>query len=777
MELLAPAGDREAMVAAVQQGADAVYLGYTAFGARGYADNFDAQGLREAIDCCHERGCRVYVTVNTLVKEREMPALHRVLALINDAGADAIIVQDIGVAAVARACFPDLPLHASTQMALHNAQGAAFARERGFARVVAARECPLAELRAMARAGNEAGVEVEAFAHGALCVSVSGQCLFSGMVGGRSGNRGRCAQPCRLPYRVGEGLRNYPLSMRDLMTIERLPELAGAGVTALKIEGRMRRPEYVAAAVAGYRRALDALKAGVPYALEEAERDALKQMFHRGGFTRGHALGARQGELIDASRPGHGGLEMGTMDGVRRGLAEMIALRPLHDGDGLQVRGRSGEFEREFTYAGPEVAAGARALLRVPFSVEAGDAVFRLTDAAQMREMRAACAGERRRVPVDAVLTAFPGAPAALELTDGAHTVSVAAGEPAACAEKRALDVEGARKQIERMGGTPYVLRSFELRGEGAFLPVSTLNALRRDALEALRLARIARPERRALPSMENPSTAAAVALPFTREVGARKENLIAQTCRLPETKSLLAAGADAVYWSPADYRPDALQREIIDADLAKVWFVLPPLAWSEELEQLAAWVRAARFCGVVLTNPGHLAIDWGELLPVADAPLHAWNRCARQTLAECGCLRATFPPELNAAEIAEVLAGGAWEMVVYERTPLMLLSHCPHRIEAGVAACKACEAGKPLPALTDRKGYAFPLERLRMAHGCQVRLLNSLPTWLPDKHARALRSLAEQGSLSWRLRFTDEPLEVCEALVRRARARLVDGM
>ncbi|MCL2811420.1 MAG: U32 family peptidase, partial [Clostridia bacterium] len=772
MELLAPAGDREAMVAAVQCGADAVYLGYTAFGARGYAGNFDEQGLRGAIDYCHERDCRVYVTVNTLVKEHEMPALYRALALFNDAGADAIIVQDVGVAAVAHHCFPDLPLHASTQMALHNAQGVTFARKQGFTRVVAARECPLTELTAMA----QTGVGIEAFAHGALCVSVSGQCLFSGMVGGRSGNRGRCAQPCRLPYRTGGGAQNYLLSMRDLMTLEYLPQLAKAGVTAIKIEGRMRRAEYVAAVVASYRRALDALKAGAAYTLQEAERDALLQVFHRGGFTKGHALGVSQGELIDASRPGHGGLEMGAIVGIRNGLAEMIAQRPLHDGDGLQVRAQKQDIEKEFTYSGPDVSVGSRALLRVPFPIEVGDAVFRLTDAPQMHEARLACAGERRRVPVDAVLAAFPGIPATLTLTDGAFTVAVATADPVAPAEKRALDIQGARRQIERMGDTPYALRSFELHSEGAFVSASALNALRRDALDALGLARKERPVRRVLPLAENPSTAAAVPLPLTpyppcqrgeghRSGGGipgqrRSTGLIAQTNRLTDAKSLLAAGADAVCWSPLDYRLEALQRKIKNAGHSNVWFMLPPLAWSEELKELAAWVRAAEFNGVVLTNPGHLAIDWGELPKVADATLHAWNRYARYVLAEWGCQRATLPPELNAGEIAEAMAaGGAWEMVVYERTQLMLLSHY-------------------LPGegpLIDRKGYAFPQERLRMAHGWHTRLLNSVPTWLTDKHARALRSLAEQGNLSWRLRFTDEPLMLCEALICRVRARLVD--
>ncbi len=773
MELLAPAGNREAMVAAVQQGADAVYLGFTSFGARGYAGNFDADGLLAAVDYCHERDRRVYVTVNTLVKQREIPALYELLALINKAGADAVIVQDLGVAAIARECFPQLPLHASTQMTLHNAQGAAFARSMGIVRVVPARECPLSELEAMTRAG----VEVEAFVHGALCVSVSGQCLFSSMVGGRSGNRGKCAQPCRLPYRCGEGTADYLLSMRDLMVLDRLPALAQAGVAALKIEGRMKRPEYVAVVTAAYRRALDAvseaLHGGVPYALEASEREGLMQVFHRGGFTHGHMLGDAHAGLVDPTRPNHGGLEMGYISTVRNGLAALTVGRALHDGDGLQIR--DGE-DREFTYAGPEVAAGERALLRTPFPVKPGSGVFRLTDAEQMRAAQTACEGENRRIPVDAVLRAISGECATLELCDGTHRVVAMAVEPTAVADRRALDEDGARKQIERMGDSPYLLRTLTVHSRDAFLPVSALNALRRDALERLAETRRARPERPALPL-------APIEQCTGDDDAEAQPRLIAQTQQIEDARALLQAGAEAVYWSPADYRLSAL-RAAFDApctgpgagEYPAVWFVLPPLAWSVELEELAAWVRgnAARFSGVVLTNPGQLVLDFGAMPRVADAPLHAWNHHARGALRRAGCVRTTLSPELNAGEIGEALtAGGGWEIAVYGRAPLMLLSHCPRRMREGAQGCARCERGEPLPPLTDRKGYVFPLARLRMEHGCQLRLLNSLPTWLLEKHNRALRMLAQKNGVSWRLCFAGEPLPQCEALVRHARACL----
>ncbi len=758
MELLAPAGNREAMVAAVQHGADAVYLGFTTFGARSFAGNFDADGLREAVEYCHERGRRVYVTVNTLAKQAELPAVYELLSLVSDAQADAVIVQDLGVAALARDCFPDLPVHASTQMTLHNAQGAEFARSLGIARVVPARECPLGELAAMARTG----VEIEAFVHGALCVSVSGQCLFSSMVGGRSGNRGKCAQPCRLPYRCGEGAQEYSLSMRDLMTLERLPEFAEAGVAALKIEGRMKRPEYVAVATAAYRRALDALEDGIAYLPDEIAREALLQVFHRGGFTQGHLFDACTAELVDASRPNHGGLLMGKVSALQNQLAVLCPQRTLHDGDGLQVRGLS---EAEFAYSGPEVPVGGQALLRVPFAVRVGDAVFRLTDAAQMRDAQAGSAAERRRIPVEAELYAYAGKPAVLTLRDGLHEASASSAEPVAAAQQRALDEDSARKQLERMGDTPYMLTALSVRSKGAFMPVSALNALRRDAVAQLRAARLARPARRVLPLPEKIGALVLADMP----------KLIAQTPQISHAEALLRAGADTIYWSPDDFRLDALQRAFLQSD-CKPWLVLPLLAWSEELCALDRWVgeHAAHLSGVVITNPGQCALPWGGLPRAGDTALNVCNRLAAETLREQGIERITLSPELNARELAEVMDSGAWELVVYGRTQLMMLSHCPQRLRHGETACAAC-VGDNLPPMIDRKGYSFPQRRLRMAHGCQIRLLNSLPTWLGDKHARALSGLAERGSLAWRLCFVEETLERSIEIVRRARA-LRDG-
>jgi putative protease len=279
MEILAPVGGQQQLVAAVRAGADAVYLGAQGFNARRNAQNFDALGLPQAVAYAHGRGVKVHVTVNTLVTDGEIPALMQEIQRIGEAGPDAVIVQDLAVAALFRRHLPTMPLHASTQMTIHNLEGARALMDLGFSRVVLARELTLQEIETIA---HNTPLEVETFIHGALCMSLSGQCYLSSLLGGRSGNRGLCAQPCRLNYRIGT--REYALSLRDMSYIRHMEELAEAGVVSLKIEGRMKRPEYVAAAVIACRDAL---------AGREPDLAALEAVFSRSGFTDGYLTGKR----------------------------------------------------------------------------------------------------------------------------------------------------------------------------------------------------------------------------------------------------------------------------------------------------------------------------------------------------------------------------------------------------------------------------------------------------------------------------------------------------
>ncbi|MDT8358389.1 MAG: peptidase U32 family protein, partial [Methanomicrobiaceae archaeon] len=326
-ELLAPAGSMDALKAAVAAGADAVYLGGQRFGARRHAPNFSPEEMEEAIDYCHRRGVRVYVTVNTLIRDDEMEEGLLFLIRLHAMGADGVLVQDAGLAALARTVVPDLPLHASTQMTLHSMEDAAWVCEEGFSRMVLARELSAREIEAVGESLKGSGCGIEIFLHGALCYSYSGQCLFSSLLGGRSGNRGTCAQPCRKPYLLLAGKTDeygrprevctmptrgdFLLSPRDLALYPHLPRVLGLPVSALKIEGRMRSPEYVAVVVDVYRNAIDAVAEG-RWSASGDEMDALLLAFNR-EFTGGYCMGERGSAVISPDRPDNRGIPLGTV--------------------------------------------------------------------------------------------------------------------------------------------------------------------------------------------------------------------------------------------------------------------------------------------------------------------------------------------------------------------------------------------------------------------------------------------------------------------------------
>ena len=718
LENLAPAGNREALDRAVAAGADAVYLGYAAFSARAGAGNFDEVQLREAVHFAHLHHVRVHVTVNTLIKDSELAGVYEVLRLLNEAKVDAVLVQDLGVMHLCRTCFPDLPVHASTQMALHNAAGVAFIKRHGLTRAVLARECSLAEIRKAA----DVGLEIEVFGHGAQCVAVSGQCLFSSMIGGRSGNRGRCAQPCRLPYTY-RGKTAAWLSPRDVCMRDFLPDLVKAGACSIKLEGRLKRPEYVATIAASYRKGIDLLEDGDFRPADDAEREGLTQIFSRGGFMDGYAMGAQDAGVIYPDRVNHGGLPIGVVEAIVGGMARVRLERDLCDGDGLQIRNDRGD--HEMIYAGHDTSAGSIAVLRLrpDMKVRVGDTVHRLTSSAQLAAARAMTIAP---IPCDLTLVALPGEPLTLTATDGASTVTVT-GDVVSAAQKRALTNEDAEKSLGKMGDTPFALRECTVFTDNAFVAVSALNALRRDALNALenqRAADFARSEARECPV----------------------DACVLPSDTVPETiivRDLAQYGAvkalDArIVWYPEEFREDALERELPGfAD--GVWLHLPMKCEQSTLDMLLRFVtvHADKLGGVVLGSVGQLGMTWpvpmgaGEGIPVT-------NRRAAQVLYNEGCEFVTASSELSAAELNTLMAGNPPMLVpAWGRAQLMLLHHCPARtylgLSKGHASCRLCDDGKADAlagnTLIDRRNTAFPLLRQRLPEGCLVRLMNSVPT------------------------------------------------
>ena len=475
MENLAPAGNWDALRSAVAAGADAVYLGYAAYSARAGAGNFDEQQLRDAVRFAHLHHVRVHVTVNTLIKDGEMAGVVDVLRLLSEIRVDAVLVQDLGVLRMARRCFPDLPIHASTQMAIHNATGVRFCRNQGMTRAVLARECSAAEIALAAKEG----IEIEVFGHGAQCVAVSGECLFSSVVGGRSGNRGRCAQPCRLLYTY-RGKTAAWLSPRDVCMRDDLPELNKAGVASIKLEGRLKRPEYVATIANSYRNAIDAMDNGHFRKADENEITGLRQIFSRGGFMRGYAMGAEDAGVIDPARVSHGGVKIGRVEFAAGNMARVRLERSLDDGDGLQIRTAQGD--AELIYAGHDTEAGQIAVVRLrpDIRTKAGDEVYRLTSEKQLQWARSLAIPA---IPADMALIAYPGKPLALTMTDGESSATVM-GDTVAPAQSRAMSEEDARRSLGKLSDTPFSLRALTVQG-AADLLVWYPEDFRADALES----------------------------------------------------------------------------------------------------------------------------------------------------------------------------------------------------------------------------------------------------------------------------------------------------
>ena len=732
MENLAPAGNRAALERANAAGADAVYLGYTAFSARAGAGNFSREELADAIRFAHLRHMRVHVTVNILIKDSELPELLEVLKLLRDLHADALLIQDLGALRLIRRRFPELTVHISTQMAIHNRTGVRWARSMGAARVVLARECSLAEIRQCCAEP----AEIEVFGHGAQCVAASGLCLFSSMVGERSGNRGRCAQPCRMTYEL-DGKTGAWLSPRDVCLRDDLPALAEAGVASVKLEGRLKRPEYVGVVAASYRRGLDGIRQGDFRPADEKEKEGLLQIFNRGGLMRGYAFGCEDAGVIDPVSVNHQGLPLGSVEKITGNLAQVRVTRTLHDGDGLVLR-RDREIG-EMIYAGPEVPAGGTAVLRLrpDLRVRIGDTVRRLTDARQVAEVQRMPVTQ---IPADLRLRAIPGEPLELTASDGENTVTVR-GETVQEARTRAAEPEELIRSLRKTGDTAFVPRTAEAETRGAFVPVSAVNSLRREALDQLAEARI-----RAFEKKEKNGAAAEEAADATTEIrlpaGTVPPTAVVRT---REQAEAARAGGFRVVWYPEDFREEALEALLAEMPEGD-WLRLPDVCEEAALEMLQALTERwqDKLGGVMLGTVGQLGRHW----PVpcgAGSGIPVMNRQAAALLLEQGCAFVTASPELTGKEWTELTAGNPPILApVYGRTQLMILHHCPARTALGLSRghrdCRLCDEKRAEALegkeLTDRRGYRFPLLRQRLPEGCLVRLMNTLPTDLLDKAA-----------------------------------------
>ena len=662
-EVLAPVGSPECLTAAVRCGAAAVYLGVEGFNARRSAHNFTTETLKEAVAYCRARNVAVYLTLNTLIREEELDAAVDTAIQAAQCGVDALILQDVGLARRLSAVMPAMPLHASTQLTCHTPEGVKFLRDAGFCRVVLAREMSREEMAAC----TNLGVELEVFVHGALCMSVSGQCYFSAMLGSRSGNRGACAQPCRLPFEpTGDRSRPCPpdkaaLSLKDNCLIEYVKDLTELGITSLKIEGRMKRPEYVAAATAVY---AGAVRGEIP---SPAELERLRSVFSRSGFTDGyytHRLG-------------------GAMFGVRR--------------------------HEDVTAAAPVLKELARLY----------DKEVPLVDV----EMNFSLTTEESR----------------LALTDGTHTVTVV-GQGGENALNRPLDTDRVKEQLSKTGGTPYYVTDVKVTlAEGLTLPMSVINALRRDAIEKLSV------KRSNFTPHKCDNRAVCDALPVNIP---GKTRTVARLQKAAQYSDKL--GADIVIF-PLSTPADTLSAI---AGQVTVGVEIPRGMFGQEAairEKLAAAKKAGAklaLCGNV--GALSLAIEAG-LVPMGGFGLNLTNKEALCFYTERGLKMATLSMELTAGQIKRLLpAPLPVGLMVYGHQPLMLTRNCPRKSALG--SCKGCQG----QGITDRTGTAFPV----VCEGGCSEVLNSVPLWWGDQ-------LAALPQVDFHLfHFTIEDADRCAAVI-----------
>lgn len=742
-ELLSPVGTAPAMVAAVQCGADAIYLGAGDFNARKNAENFGGE-LESAVGYCHARGTQVYVTLNTMVRQDELSRLEKTIEEICLARADGVIVQDLGVARAIAQMSPTLKLHASTQMAVHNPQGVEFLVKNGFSRVVMAREMEFEEI---VRCAN-LGAELEVFIHGALCVSCSGQCLMSSMIGGRSGNRGLCAQPCRMKYRMDEK-EGYLLSTKDLCSAEHIQELIQAGADSLKIEGRLKRPEYVAQTTAAYRRLLNDIRDGksTDTAALKAE---LRQMFNRGGFTAGYGFGVEDRELMFSKKPNHMGVEVG----ISRKNGEIQLHDNIDAKDALALlRGTDAEIP---------VHMNACAKGNAPLSeARKGDVLVRLVSQAQMKAAQDSFCGEFRKFPVSAILRLKIGENASLSLSDGVHR-AFCEGDIVQRAQSKPTDPERIHLQIEKLGDTPFEIRSYSAEIDAdAFAPISAINALRRRAAELLIEKRFG-----------NAHPCSPLILPEQTKIEKTRPELLCQSADPSVLQRALDSGADFAVFAPEDLRIASLNASLNRLQ-ERFDLALPPVMTEKTLSGVNAWANGHgdRIRRVLINNISQLAPKWNAEI-VGDMFMNIANALSAAQLQDWNVNIITPSIELNRAQIEAFPARR--QLIVYGRIPLMQLRHCPLRAANGIPGkhkfCRRCdESSECINAkeLIDRTGAHFPLRRIASDDGCVIQLLNSAKLMLLRKCS------ALPTSEAWRMLMTaDDPIETVTALHRAA----IDG-
>lgn len=796
-ELLAPAGDWDSFAAAIENGADAVYLGGKLFNARQFAGNFDNEQLKRAIDYAHVRDARVYLTMNTLISDSELKQAVHFTEEAYIMGIDGIIVQDIGFAGLVRNIFPDLDLHASTQMTIYNLEGVKLLEQLGFKRVVLARELSIEEISHIAK---NTQLEIEVFVHGALCISYSGQCLMSSMIGGRSGNRGKCAQPCRLPYELVEASsgkkaafhsKGYLLSPKDLSSIEQLAGIVDAGVRSLKIEGRMKSAEYVATVVRIYRKYLDGIEASqhvhdecIKHVSREDLRD-LAQIFNRGGFSTGYLRGKNGKDMISCEKPKNWGIYLGEVLSFDRNsrLCRIKLSEDLSIGDGIEVwnneEGESpGTVVSEIIVDGRNVSSAKKGQIamigRLKGNIFKGNRVYKTSDKKLLDKAKETYAGKGiRRTALRGRVCIHAGKPVEFYVADMDGNEVAALGEALPePAINRPLEKERVVEQLCKTGGTPFEFAAIDVNlDEGLSIPVSELNNVRRRALNGMEKKKISLFERTmSKESIEKKEKL--ICFSGNRRKSTRDMKVSVLFYSVYDSINYSKLSADRVYLPFKGFLNEGAieTTRILKAGGIEVFVWLPSVTrgnYDHLIESRLEDVVKAGIDGILAGNPGSIGYvrRFPGIKACGDYSLNSFNSFTLEELSGLGISGATLSLELSMDQIGSLreISGLDKEAVVYGKIPLMTSEYCPvGSLAGGHSGSRECSGACALGEyrLKDRKGMEFPV--LCDCIDCRSIILNPNALFIPD----SLDRIKDSGVDMVRINITDEkPDEVYEIL------------
>jgi putative protease len=795
-ELLAPAGDRLCVRAAIENGADAVYFGLqSGFNARARASNLPVEELPEVMAQLHERGVRGYTTVNTLVFTDELEEFERLVLAIARAGVDAILVQDLGVVRLVREICPELEIHASTQMTMTSSETIAVAAELGVSRVVLARELSLDEIR---KIHSQTTMPLEVFVHGALCVAYSGQCLTSESLGGRSANRGQCAQACRMPYQlvcdgkdVDLGDVKYLLSPQDLAAYDLVPQLIDVGVASFKIEGRLKSPEYVANITQRYRQAIDAAVAARPIAFSPAEVEEMELSFSR-GFSPGWLGGCDHKLLVPGRSSAKRGVLLGQVIEARGGRVQVQLQTNLAPGDGVVFQGdRAGGDEqggrvyeifirrqrKDIGHAGEAVEVRFAGGAIDPARLYCGQPLWKTDDPKLTARLRKtfASADPLRRVPVDLSVFASPGEPLRVEAVaaSGAACV-IESAQPVAVAERHPMDEALLCKHLGRLGGTVYELRNITATIEGrVMLPLSVLGAMRKELIERLNASAQGLSQR----DVQPPQTLAEIRRqlnsgPIVPPASGGSLALHILCRSLAQLGEVLAAGERSIYADFADIREYRDAVELAQAHGATMHLATPRIQKPNEMGIFRALAKHPADGWLVRNLSGMEFCREHGIAWIADFSLNATNELTVDFLRQKGAQRVTASYDMNREQLlalCNAAPAAALEIVVHQHMPMFHMEHCVFCAVLSPGTNKT-NCGRPCDVhavrLRDHIGMEHPLTA---DVGCRNTLFNAVP----QSAAEAVPQLIARGVKHLRVELLNDHGDELRSLLAIYRALL----